>query len=440
MVTADLLITKGKSRGFVTTREVTALFPDPDVHLDEIDTLCLALLDLGIDIVSGPSIRELIELIEPEPEPVPVPALERPAVAESLYDLYMSEIRRIDLLTAGEEVELAKLICKGEAARLRLGKKRFSYPDRARLQEQVEQGEEARHRFATANLRLVASVAWRYRDKGIPMLDLIQEGNIGLLRAIEKWDHRRGYKFSTYATWWIRQTISRALVEQGTNIRIPVHVHEVLPKIKRFSNNFLKMRGRKPTTQEIAQGCAMEERRVVRIVETVPEECSLDALLCCPRFPLEYDATATGVGFVQRQPCPVWELAMRRWYLMDQEEIAELPVCLAEPNGPESECETHYVDYSFLSWSWCDSASPPDALPAELREAIQAALAQLRPREARIIRKRYGFDGEEQTLEEVGQSFGLTRERIRQIEVKALRILRFHARYGKLWSFWYDTD
>ena len=201
---AQELIAKGKKQGFVTYEEVIALFPDVDEHLDEIDALCLTLTDVGVEIVTAASVEEVLKAIEPEPEPEPVhvPLPQRLESIEDLYDLYMFEIRQISLLSAEDEVKLAKLMRRGERARIRLKNEALPASDKARLHEEIRQGDEARRRFVEANLRLVASVAWRYRDQDLPMLDLIQEGNTGLFKAIEKFDYRLGYKSISLKTLW----------------------------------------------------------------------------------------------------------------------------------------------------------------------------------------------------------------------------------------------
>ncbi|MFB0538047.1 MAG: sigma-70 family RNA polymerase sigma factor, partial [Anaerolineae bacterium] len=281
---AQELIAKGKKQGFVTYEEVIALFPDVDEHLDEIDGLCLTLINLGVEIVTAASVEEMLKVIEPEPEPVHVPPPQCLESIEDLYDLYMVEIRQISLLSAEDEVKLAKLIRRGERARIRLKSEALPASDRARLREEIRQGNEARQRFVEANLRLVAHIAWRYRDQDLPMLDLIQEGNIGLFKAIDKFDYRLGYKFSTYATWWIRQAIARALADQSNTIRLPVHVQESLAKVKRTAEELKIQLGREPTIEQIAQHCGMSPKKGSYLLEELPQVCSLDSLLCCSNF------------------------------------------------------------------------------------------------------------------------------------------------------------
>jgi len=210
---AEVLIAKGKKQGFVTYEEIIQLFPDLDDHLDDVDSLCLSLAELGIEIVSAASLEGMLADVQPEPTSGP-PAARRPQRAKTLEDLfalYMTEIRQIPLLKPEEERELAKVIQKGIKASERLKKDSLSDQDKARLETEVRKGEQVKRKFIEANLRLVASIAWRYKDRGIPMLDLVQEGNIGLIKAVEKFDYRLGYRFSTYATWWIRQSITRAM-------------------------------------------------------------------------------------------------------------------------------------------------------------------------------------------------------------------------------------
>jgi RNA polymerase primary sigma factor len=280
---------------------------------------------------------------------------------------YLDEVRAVALLTPVEEDELAGLIRTGHeaAARLDAGDVRDAAERRA-LREAVAAGEDARDRFVRANLRLVIWVARRYRGAGLSLGDLVQEGNLGLLRAIETFDHRKGFTFSTYATWWIRQRIGRALADTGRTIRVPGHVAEALTVLGRISAELLESLGREPTPEELAEASGFTIERVRQCLQAEPDLVSLSA----------------GVG----------------------EDGAELGDLLADPAA----------------------TAPEDAAVIAVESAaLRASLSRLRDREREVIELRYGFhDGSPRTLEEVGRGFGVTRERARQIEAKALTKLR----------------
>lgn len=435
MAIIDSLVAKAKKQGFVTGEELGSLFPDADKHLDEIDALCATLVELGVEIVSAASLEEVLESTEPEPTPSPAPVPE-PQYFESiedLYKLYMFEIRQIRLLTAEDEVRLAKLMRRGERARAHLQNEALSSADRARLQEQVKQGDGARRHFVEANLRLVASVAWRYRNQGLHLLDLIQEGNIGLVKAVDRFDHRLGYKFSTYAIWWIRQAITRALIDQGNTIRLPVHVHEETAKIERVAQDLKSQLGKKPTPEQIAKHCGISRTRVTYLREGLPKTCSLDALLCCPDFPLVWDATETEL--IQQRPCPVREYAACHWHQVAPEDDFEIPPCLAAVNSG-TESVTDQTDYSLLSPVASSKALALELKYGELQDTVGSVLDTLGARERYILKMRFGFDGEVLTLEEIGQKYDLTRERIRQVQARTLKKLRHPVRSHRLRRFW----
>ncbi|NCC32671.1 MAG: RNA polymerase sigma factor RpoD, partial [Chloroflexia bacterium] len=296
--------------------------------------------------------------------------------------LYLREIGQVPLLTAEQEKRLAQEIEKGQIAERKLKDKDVSpgSPEAKQLELERAAGNEARQKMAAANLRLVVSIAKRYRDRGLPLLDLIQEGSLGLLRAIEKFDHNKGYKFSTYATWWIKQALSRALADQSRLVRLPVHLGETLNRIQAARRQLTQSLGREPTDAELANFLNMSEDKLRELRRT-----------------------------------------------------AQDPVSLATPVGEEADS------------TLADFIPDPHALDADdaaasgmLRQQIATALDQLTERERRVLELRYGLsDGQPRTLEEVGKAFGVTRERVRQIEVKALRKLR-HPRLGKLLKDYLD--
>ncbi len=427
---AQRLIAEGKKQGFVTYEGITALFLDVDAHLDEIDALCLTLIDLGVEIVTAASVEEILKVIVPEPEPVRVRLPQRFESIEDLYDLYMFEIRRVGLLTAEDEVRLAKSMRRGERARVRL-EEAPPASDRARPREEIRKGDEARQHFVEANLRLVAHIAYRYRDQGVPMLDLIQEGNIGLLKAVDKFDHRLGHRFSTYATWWIRQAIQRALADQSNTIRLPVHVQDSLRKVKRTIEDLKSQGGEASTIEQVAQQCGMSRDRVAYLLEELPEVCSLDSLLCCSEFPLVWNDT--GTGLVQQRPCPAREFAVRQWFRVTEDDDFELPPCIASTIDSREEEPPDRVDYSLSSFS--KPAPVPEQVISHklLRARLGEVLDDLSPRQRSVIEMRFGLDdGDERSLEEIGQHFNLTRERIRQLQGKAITRLQHPFRSRKL--------
>ncbi|SMF01137.1 RNA polymerase sigma factor [Streptomyces sp. Amel2xC10] len=309
-----------------------------------------------------------------DPEPVearPARATETGSPSSDLFRQYLREIGRIPLLTAAEEVELARRVEAGLFAEEKLG----STPDldsqlAVDLDRLVVRGRMAKRRLIEANLRLVVSVAKRYVGRGLTMLDLVQEGNLGLIRAVEKFDYARGYKFSTYATWWIRQAMSRALADQARTIRVPVHVVELINRVVRVQRRMLQERGYEPTAEEVAD---------------------------------QLDLAPERVGEVLR--------------------LAQEPVSLHAPVGEEDD-----VALGDLIEDG-DAASPVESAAfLLLREHLEAVLSTLGERERKVVQLRYGLvDGRARTLEEIGRIFGVTRERIRQIESKTLNKLRDHA-------------
>ena len=294
---------------------------------------------------------------------------------EDTVSLYLREISRTPLLTAQEEVRLAKRIEAGEAARNGLRGPNCDDGRRSTLEEQILDAERARQHLIRANFRLVVSIAKKYVNRGVSFLDLIQEGNIGLIRAVEKFDYHRGFKFSTYATWWIRQATTRAIADQGRTIRVPVHMCERINKVSRVSRQLVQELGREPSPQEIAERLGTTPQKIESIMM-----------------------------------------------------VSHRPLSLEMPVGNER--DSHLAD--FIE----DESTPPptDAASEQLlREQMESILTSLSAREGRVLQLRFGLrDGRSHTLEEVGQKFGLTRERIRQIEAEALTKLRHPSRSKKL--------
>ena len=297
--------------------------------------------------------------------------------------MYLKEIGKVDLLTASEEVDLAMKIEAGLEATEKLeaadaGELELTRAEMRRLTRIENVGLEAKQALISANLRLVVSIAKRYVGRGMLFLDLIQEGNLGLIKAVEKFDYTKGYKFSTYATWWIRQAITRAIADQARTIRIPVHMVETINRVLRTSHSMVQKLGREPTTKEIADELHIEESKVEEVLK-----------------------------------------------------IAQEPVSLETPIGEEE--DSHLGDFI-----QDDEASQPseEASYTLLREQLEEVLSTLTPREEQVLRMRFGLtDGKPHTLEEVGKEFDVTRERIRQIESKALRKLRHPSRSKKLRDF-----
>lgn len=287
--------------------------------------------------------------------------------------VYLREIGRVNLLTAQEEIMLAQQVERGEQANERLQKGDYTPAERLQLHRWVQEGQAARERLIQANLRLVVSIAKKYLGRGMSLLDLIQEGNIGLMRATEKFDYRKGYKFSTYATWWIRQAITRVIADQSRTIRLPVHVGETINRVMRTSNRIQQTTGRDPTPDEIALELGIPVEKVRRVLEAARQTISLET-------PIGTEGDSVLADFIE-----------------DGKGVTPI------------DSASHHI----------------------LREQIDSALEKLPERERRIIQLRYGlYDGHYRTLEEVGREFGITRERIRQIEARVLRKLR-HPHYGR---------
>lgn len=349
------LLEKGKKQGFITQEEILEVFPDAEKRIEELDDFYARLIQTGVDVFESVTEEEL-----KEDEKAASELAKELEVLSALADttttdpvrMYLKEIGRIPLLNATQEVDLAQRIEKGSKA--------------------------ARKKLTESNLRLVVSIAKKYVGRGLTLLDLIQEGNQGLIRAVEKYDWRKGFKFSTYATWWIRQAITRAIADQARTIRVPVHMVETINKIIRTSRRLTQELGREPTPEEIGR---------------------------------EMDMTATRVREIFK--------------------IAQDTTSLATPVGDEED--------SFLGDFIEDTSQPKPIDQASkqlLKENIEEVLHTLSDREARVLKMRFGLDSQRpMTLEEVGREFGVTRERIRQIEAKALRKLKHPSRRRKLQDY-----
>ena len=383
------LIERGKKKGKLSSSELLDVLEDMDLGSEQMDKIYDVLENLGIETAGEdylpdpsedvmPPAEELEEI--PEEEIVDPNTLVDSFGADDPVRMYLKEIGKVNLLTFEEEVELAQTMEAGNAAKEQLEELKDELDDetRAELNKLVKKGERAKQRLAEANLRLVVSIAKRYVGRGMLFLDLIQEGNLGLIKAVEKFDHTKGYKFSTYATWWIRQAITRAIADQARTIRIPVHMVETINKVIRVSRQLLQELGHDPSPEEIAEEMGMPVDKVREILK-----------------------------------------------------IAQEPVSLETPIGEEE--DSHLGDFIPDE----DASEPSEAASFTLlKEQLVEVLSTLTPREEKVLKLRFGIeDGRTRTLEEVGKEFNVTRERIRQIEAKALRKLRHPSRSKKLKDF-----
>lgn len=351
------LLEKGKAAGKLTTQEIDAAILEMDFDMDELDKLYENIEAQNIEIIDDMNDSVLDELnfdseLPKGQEAAAAAADTRNAAMDDPVKVYLKEIGRVPLLTPEEEIELA----------IRIG----------------DNDQQAKQRLAEANLRLVVSIAKRYVGRGMQFLDLIQEGNLGLIKAVDKFDYTKGFKFSTYATWWIRQAITRAIADQARTIRIPVHMVETINKVKKTNSQLLHKNGRDPTAEEIADELNMPVEKVREILR-----------------------------------------------------VSQEPVSLETPIGEED--DSHLGDFIPDD----DALAPADAASMLLlKEQLNDVLKTLTLREAKVLSLRFGLeDGHPRTLEEVGSEFGVTRERIRQIEAKALRKLRHPSRSKKLKDF-----
>lgn len=372
------LIEKGKKKGVLTFKEISDAFEDVEVTPEEMERL--------YDVFEKESI-ELVEDLDKELEEIEVSKeeLEDLSVPEGIniddhVKMYLKEIGKVNLLTPEEELSLAKRMADGETAKEQLEEigEEIDEDTKKQIDLLIADGEKAKKSLAEANLRLVVSIAKRYVGRGMLFLDLIQEGNLGLIKAVDKFDYTKGYKFSTYATWWIRQAITRAIADQARTIRIPVHMVETINKLVRVSRQLVQELGREPTPEELAKELNMPVDKVREISK-----------------------------------------------------ISQEPVSLETPIGEEE--DSHLGDFIPDE----DAPAPSEAASfVLLKEQLGAVLETLSEREAKVLRLRFGLDdGRARTLEEVGKEFDVTRERIRQIEAKALRKLRHPSRSKKLKDF-----
>lgn len=403
---ADLL-EKAETQGFLTTDDIIEFLPDAEEGFEQAEEIFIALTAAGVEIYDDkedvpanakkvlvaklfdgeadeeeepsfdfaemPDLMDLEVEIEGDDETFDLSGVS----SDDTVGLYLKEMARVPLLTTEEEVDLARRLEYGIKISDKLNRMKIepAAADREQMEAVIEDGKLAREHLIKANTRLVVSIAKKYMGQGVPFLDLIQEGNLGLMKAVEKFDYRRGYRFSTYATWWIRQTITRAIADQGRTIRVPVHMSDRIRRLYKTARQLEQTHGRKPTPEEIASVLGLEPRKV-------------------------------------------------QWML----KVSWQPLSLEHPVGEEEDSELG----SFIE---DDSTPTPSQSVYDnlLREKVEEVLATLTPREARILRLRFGLqNGRSYTLEEVGQKFGLTRERIRQIEGKALRRLRHPRRSRQL--------
>ena len=381
----DMLLGLGGSQGYVTYDDLMKAIPEAELNIEQLEDALAALIERGIEIsdtelvepviVVEEEVRKEVDIVQSSPADLDLSAID----VDDSISLYLKEIGRIPLLTAEQEVSLAKRMEAARDAKRNLSRDgRLSQDERQRLREIIRDGKAAKEHLIKANSRLVVSVAKKYVGRGVPFLDLIQEGNIGLIRAVKKFDYHRGYKFSTYATWWIRQAVTRAIADQGRTIRVPVHMYEQINRLARVSRQLVQELGRDPTMEEIAVELGVTAKKVERTIK-----------------------------------------------------VSQRPLSLEMPVGEE--------DDSFLGDFIEDSEAPSPTDQASqqlLREQIDSIFSSLTPREVRILQLRFGLvDGYAYTLEEVGKKFGVTRERIRQIEAQALGRLRHPSRSRKLRDF-----
>lgn len=372
-----MLLEKAGVQGYITTEDLMEIFPDAHADSERLSVLLLALRRRGVDIVDSES--EFESQTDDLPLTADFESWANPVESISSDDtvgLYLKEMSRVPLLNVDEELAIARRIEAGLHARKAVLKnQRMPIIRRRELEAKIQDGALARDHLIKANTRLVVSIAKRYMGRGVHFLDLIQEGNLGLMKAVEKYDYHRGFRFSTYATWWIRQTITRAIADQARTIRVPVHMIDRIRQMYKMTHELEQQFGRAPTAEELADAIGLSPRKV-------------------------------------------------QWIL----KVSWLPLSLESPVGDDEDSELGmFIEDEF------GPTPMQNAYQTMLREKIEEVLTTLSPREARVLRLRFGLDdGNVYTLEEVGRKFGLTRERIRQIEGKALRRLRHPRRARQL--------
>ena len=386
------IFAKGKAKGKLSSNDLMETIDEMNLESEQLDQIYDSLETLSVDIGTAEAIDSSIDDVEPPMEEIAGIEEEELVDPNELVDsfstddpvrMYLKEIGKVSLLSADEEISLATAMSEGMEAKEKLEEAEkngteLSEEEMKALKSAVKKGERSKQRLAEANLRLVVSIAKRYVGRGMLFLDLIQEGNLGLIKAVEKFDYTKGYKFSTYATWWIRQAITRAIADQARTIRIPVHMVETINKVKKVSSQLLHKNGHDPSAEEIAEELDMPIDKVREIMR-----------------------------------------------------VAQEPVSLETPIGEEE--DSHLGDFIEDS----DAPAPADAASHTLlKEQLEDVLSTLTPREKKVLELRFGLeDGRSRTLEEVGKEFNVTRERIRQIEAKALRKLRHPSRSKKLKDF-----
>jgi RNA polymerase primary sigma factor len=369
------LIELGRRKSFVSIDDILRFFPEAEQDVDQLEEAFAALISAGITYVDeasigGPTDEELSEEEDGDEDGQDLSGDDNYLAnidTDDTIGLYLKEVGRVPLLTAQQEVELAMRIEQGRLSREELARGNVGLRRRMDLQALIEDGWAAREHLITANSRLVISVAKKYMGRGVPFLDLIQEGNIGLIRAAKKFDYRRGHKFSTYATWWIRQAVTRAIADQGRTIRVPVHMGDQINKLLRVQHQLTQRLGRDPLVEELAQELEVTPQKVENMIQVARRPLSLET-------PTDDEEDSVLGDFIQDEDIP----------------------------------------------------APDDTATSNLLRAhLESVLDGLPPREVRILQLRYGLlDGQAYTLEEVGRKMGVTRERVRQIEAQALSRLR----------------
>jgi RNA polymerase primary sigma factor len=397
------LLKKAQEQGVITYDDILALMPDAERDIGLLDEIMESLSEMGIEVVpqaqmDAPTAEELaatptdgqladeedeFTLLDLDDDLTDDMGYQQALDTDDVVGLYLKEAGRVPLLTADEEVALAKRMESGLLAKDQLQTYGDDLPmdDAYTLRELVADGEAAQEHLVRANARLVISVAKKYIGRGVPFLDLIQEGNIGLIRATNKFEYQRGHKFSTYATWWIRQAVSRAVADQGRTIRVPVHMGDQLNRMRRVQLNLIQELGREPSIEELAEGMETTPDKIENLLEIARHPVSLET-------PIDEEGDSTFGDFVEDVSSP----------------------------APTEEVATHL-----------------------LHEQLARALNRLPPREAQILKLRYGLeDGRVYTLEEVGQAIGVTRERVRQLEAQALNRLRQSSAHVILRDYLYE--